>query len=58
MVDLKYVVGERIDCLDTIKQWCDATILEIQNGVVFVTYTGFSKKFDEWIPIDSDRIHK
>ena len=46
-----FAVNEHVDCLDTVNKWCNAEIEQIdeENGRVFVHYTGFSKKYDEWI---------
>ena len=52
-----YHVGEYVDVLDTINKWCNASVLEVDNDQkrVFVHYTGYAAKYDEWIstvPID------
>ena len=52
-----YHVGEYVDVLDTINKWCNASVLEVENEQkrVFVHYTGYAAKYDEWIstvPID------
>ena len=45
-------VGEHVDCLDTINKWCNAEIREVDDDRVFVHYTGFVAKYDEWIKIN------
>ncbi len=57
-VNTKYKVGEHVDCLDTCGKWCDATITEVQQDTLSVTFTGFTSKYNEEIPIDSTRILK
>jgi len=44
-----YILNERVDCLDTFHKWCDASIIQIQDEFVLVTYTGYSDKYNEWI---------
>ena len=45
------MVGEHIDCLDTLDKWCNAEIQKVdrEQERVFVHYTGFHSKYDEWI---------
>jgi hypothetical protein len=53
MEKIEWRIGDKIDCLDTVNKWLDASIKDIRflNNTleVLVTYTGFSTKFDEWI---------
>lgn len=56
MVDSYFQVGEHIDCLDSVKKWCDAIILQREPSRIFVNYPGFSQKYNEWIDTDSVRI--
>ena len=60
----KFKIGQQIDCFDEhprIKKWLWATIIDInpEHGV-FVSYKGWSSRYDEWIvpesPIYSKRI--
>ena len=59
-----YCVGEHVDCLDTVNKWCNAEVREVDEdgGRVFVHYTGFAAKYDEWVdcrvPMDQLRIQK
>jgi len=48
-----FVVGEHVDCLDTVNKWCNAEVLQTDaaNGRVFVHYTGFASKYDEWVDV-------
>ena len=49
-----YHQGEHVDCLDTINKWCNGEIREIDcaNKKVFIHYSGFAAKYDEWIHIE------
>lgn len=51
-----YYVGEHIDCLDTVNKWLDATVASINTleENLLVSYTGFDKKYDEWISYTGD----
>ena len=46
-----FYVGEHVDALDTINKWCNAEVREVDedNDAVFVHYTGFVAKYDEWL---------
>jgi hypothetical protein len=46
-----FYVGEHVDCLDTVNKWCNAEIIktDVAQKRVFVHYTGFSPKYDEWM---------
>jgi hypothetical protein len=49
--DCPYFVGEHVDCLDSVSKWCNAEVMQIDQTKtrLFVHYTGFSSKYDEWI---------
>ena len=56
-----FSVGEHIDCLDTVKKWCNAEVVEVDmpSKTIYVHYTGFTAKYDEWISWEETaRIHK
>ena len=48
---LAFYVGEHVDCIDTIKKWCNAEVREIDevHGKLLVHFTGFAAKYDEWV---------
>lgn len=48
-------MGEHVDCLDTIKKWCNGEVREVDNANarLFVHFTGFAAKYDEWIELAS-----
>ena len=58
--DNVFNIGEHVDCLDTIGKWCNAEVKEIQDGRIFVHFTGFATKYDEWISLSepNPRIQK
>ena len=46
-----FAYNENVDCLDTVNKWLNAEVQKIDtlNRRVFVHYTGFSTKYDEWM---------
>lgn len=56
----EYYKGEHVDCLDTVKKWCNAEVKEIDqaNGKLFIHYTGFNPKYDDWIEVGGPRLLK
>jgi hypothetical protein len=55
----EFQVGEHVDCLDTVSKWCNAEIASVDNGSVYIHYTGFSTKYDEWIDLNHpDQRHR
>ncbi len=54
----KFDVGEHVDCLDECGKWCDAKVQQITDTKVYIAYSGYSSKFDEWIEQSSPRIQK
>jgi hypothetical protein len=53
-----FYVGMFLDVLDTVDKWSEAEVLEVDHVMhrVFITYTYWMDKFNEWIPFDSARI--
>jgi hypothetical protein len=51
-------VGDRIDAKDKSQLWYEAIVKNTDNAKaeVFVHYIGWGTKYDEWIPISSDRL--
>ena len=45
--------GEHVDCEDEVKQWLNAIVIGLKPNEIYITYSGWSSKFDEWIPVDS-----
>ena len=52
----KYEIGQWVDVKDTIDQWLEAQIINIQNNQVYVHYNGWGNRWDEWIDFSSPRI--
>jgi hypothetical protein len=49
-----YVAGARIDALDTVRKWYDATIIAVDINTttrVLVHFERWSNRWDEWIPL-------
>ena len=55
---LQLRVGAKLDVLDSISNWCLATIVKVSPGGVrvLVHYDGWSPKWDEWIDASSPRL--
>jgi hypothetical protein len=51
-----FSVGDIIECQDKIPRWCIAQVVAIKEGELRVHYVGWSDKWDEWIPWNSERI--
>jgi len=51
-------VGDHVDCLDSVSKWCNAEIVAKKGGRLKVHFTGWSFKYDEWLPEDSHRLLK
>ena len=58
----KFCVGQWIDVKDTIHQWLEAEVIDVENrsnndlSKVKVHYIGWGNNWDEWIPFSSKRI--
>eukprot|EP00475_Leptophrys_vorax_P031645 TRINITY_DN4799_c0_g1_i1.p1 TRINITY_DN4799_c0_g1~~TRINITY_DN4799_c0_g1_i1.p1 ORF type:complete len:251 (-),score=52.34 TRINITY_DN4799_c0_g1_i1:79-795(-) len=55
-VEEVFVIGDKIEAIDKMAKWYVATILDIKDEKVFIHWDGWPKKWDEWIPLASDRI--
>ncbi len=51
-----WTVGTKIDVLDTVQKWCVATIKEVTETSFFVSFEGWSKKWNSWLSKDSHRL--
>jgi hypothetical protein len=54
--DIRYVVGDLIDCRDNKNKWYESTVKEVKTTEVLIHFNGWASKYDEWIPIESERI--
>lgn len=42
--------------LDSVKKWVNAEVVFVGNGTIYVHYSGWSAKYDESIPVGSERL--
>ncbi|KAJ2546473.1 hypothetical protein EV175_005588, partial [Coemansia sp. RSA 1933] len=49
-------VGDKVRIRDRDKQWQDCTIIDYKHGNIRVCYAGLSDEYNQWIPVNSDRI--
>ncbi len=56
--DIEYYEGQWVDVKDTVHQWLEATIMEVDRTQrrVFVHYNAWPNNWDEWLSFDSTRI--
>jgi len=52
----EYAIGDTIDCQDSVNRWCVARILDVNDDSVYITYVGWSDKWNEWLKKKSPRI--
>lgn len=52
----KLRLGQWIDVKDTIDQWLEAEVINIEDDKVYVHYNGWGSRWDEWIELSSPRI--
>jgi len=45
-----------IDVCDTVNKWYESTIRDVRADKVMVHYNGWASSWDEWIPVDSERL--
>ena len=53
---LRLQLGENIDVRDSASKWVNGEILFIRSDEIYVHYSGWSSKFDEYIRLPSDRL--
>ena len=51
-----YEIGEWVDVKDTINQWLEAQVIQVQGSKAFVHYNGWGVRWDEWIGFNSPRM--
>ena len=49
-------VGDRVDVQDVRGQWCRGQVRAVEGEEVRVGYEGWSKKWDQWIEVRSERL--
>ena len=52
----KYEIGQWVDVKDTIEQWLEAQVMQIQDNKAYVHYNGWGTRWDEWIEFSSPRM--
>ncbi len=52
----RLVKGQWIDVKDTIDQWLEAQVIDVQNNKAYIHYFGWGNRWDEWIDMNSVRI--
>lgn len=52
----KLKIGQWIDVKDTIDQWLEAEVIDVNETQVYVHYNGWGRRWDEWIDMNSPRI--
>ena len=48
--------GDMIDCQDSVKQWYEAVVVDVEEEKIFVHYEGWPTMWDEWIEKNSKRL--
>ena len=54
--DRKFIKGQWVDVKDTIDQWLEAQVIDVQEDKVYIHYNGWGNRWDEWIEMNSPRI--
>ena len=55
-ITLKLIKGQWVDVKDTIDQWLEAQVIDVQGNKAYVHYNGWGNRWDEWIDMTSNRI--
>lgn len=53
-----FSMNNRIDALDTYKQWKEARIIDMNETQIKIHYRGYTEKYDEWLHKNSERIQE
>jgi hypothetical protein len=51
-------VGDKIDAMDKTKNWFEAVVVEVHPQSIKVHFKGWDSKWDEVIPLESERIER
>jgi len=49
-------LGDILDVLDPVSRWYESTVINRREDMICVHYCGWTKKWDEWVPVDSHRL--
>jgi hypothetical protein len=56
----EFMLGQWVDCLDTVDQWLEAQVISLPNtnnpNKVLIHYNGWGNRWDEWIQMTSERL--
>lgn len=52
----KLKIGQWVDVKDTINQWCEAQVVNVNEDKALIHYNGWGTRWDEWIEMASPRI--
>lgn len=52
----QFYVGQWLDVKDTVNQWLESTVMDLNDTHILVHYHGWPERWNEWIPSNSDRI--
>lgn len=52
----QFELGQWVDVIDTIEQWCEAEVIDLNESQIKVHYNGWSNRWDEWVEKNSQRI--
>lgn len=56
MTFLSFFQNRQLNVIDTVGKLCVAEIVETRDNKVLIHYVGWSSKWDEWMPANSERI--
>ena len=56
MQQYHFNLGQNLDVRDTTNKWVNAEIIYIKDNHLYLHYSGWSAKYDEYISIHSERI--
>jgi hypothetical protein len=55
-VQPKFYLGQYLDVKDSVNKWANAEVLYVRQDNIYIHYTGWSAKYDEYINKNSERI--
>ncbi|KAH9489976.1 hypothetical protein Btru_035421 [Bulinus truncatus] len=57
-VGISWVKGEKLEAMDFSRTWYPSKIVDIDEDqkVVLIHFEGWNQRYDEWVPMDSDKL--
>ncbi|XP_013082818.2 PHD finger protein 20-like isoform X2 [Biomphalaria glabrata] len=57
-VGISWVKGEKLEAMDFSRTWYPSKIVEIDETqkMVLIHFEGWNQRYDEWVPMDSDKL--